>query len=176
VRTDLDNILELIERIIEEHKIILADFETLEKVFNDAGALILLSKSGDAFMPGRPSPTEGLKKLDESRNKVAVGLEAHFNREETVLLKAFESYGEEEHVTALKNLLKAHIEIRSELSILKGDVAELLTEKVSRNLWEAKGYEVKARINQVHKTMAGHASEEQVLLNKVRKDVKNSKK
>jgi hypothetical protein len=52
-------------------------------------------------------------------------------------------------------------------------VEELLTEKLSRPLWETRGYDVRARISQLHKTMASHAADEQILLRKVQKEIQN---
>jgi iron-sulfur cluster repair protein YtfE (RIC family) len=166
------DILAIIDQIIEEHKVILAEFESLEKVSNDATAMLALARGQDHFMPGRPSPREGLKKLEEVRQKVTEGLEAHFVREETALLNAFQEYGRSDLVSALKSLLTAHIELRSELGLLKTHMAELLNETLSRNLWEASGYEIKARITQIHKTIAEHAGEEQILLRKAQKDIR----
>jgi hypothetical protein len=171
----MTNILAIIDKIIEEHKIILADFQSLEKVVNDAGALLAMEMSREAFMPGRLSPREGLQKLDQMRDKVTTGLEAHFIREETALLEALQEYGHADLIAALKNLLNAHLEIRSELDILKDQVGELLPEKLSRSLWESKGYDIRARINQLHKTMAAHAADEQLLLHKVQQVIQNQK-
>jgi hypothetical protein len=86
------DILAIIDKVIAEHKILLADFQTLEKVGNDAGALITMEKSKDVFKPGVLSPRDGLLKLKEMRDKVTAGLEAHFNREETALLDAFQVF------------------------------------------------------------------------------------
>lgn len=172
----MSDILAIIEKVIEEHKVILADFDTLEQVVNDAGAMLAMEKSKEAFMPGRPSPREGLRKLDETRQKVTIGLEAHFNREETALLGAFQAYGRQDFTAAFLDLLNAHKVIRAELSVLKIQVTELLAEKLSRAQWETRGYEIRTRINQLHKTMANHAAEEQVLLHKAQQDVKNHEK
>jgi hypothetical protein len=172
----MSDILATIEKIIEEHKIILADFDTLEKVVNDAGAMVAMEKSKDAFMPGRPWRREDLQKLEETRNMVMVGLEAHFNREETALLGAFREYGRQDFITSLLNLLADHRVIRSELVEVKQDVSELLGEKLSRALWESKGYDIRARISKLHKTVAKHAGEEQILLHQVQQDVKKHEK
>lgn len=161
------DLLAIIEKIIEEHKIILADFQVFENVINDAGALMSLEKGKDVFKPGQFSPREGLIKLNQIHNTVTVGIEAHFNREETALLKAFLDYGQADFVTALKKLLNEHLDIRNELKVLKGHIEELQTEKLSRMLWESKGYDLRARIGQLHKTMATHAASEQVLLHQI---------
>jgi hypothetical protein len=165
-------ILTIIETIIEEHKIILADFQKMENVVNDAGALNAIEKSKDIFRPGQLSPREGLQQLKGLRDKVDTGISVHFNREETALLQAFQEYGKTDLMLALKTLLTEHGEIRSELDILEGQIDELLTEKPSRALWESKGYDLRARINQVHKTMAEHATDEQLLLSRVQNEIK----
>jgi hypothetical protein len=170
------DILAIIDRIIEEHKIILAEFQTLEGVANDAGAIMTLERTKDAFMPGRASSLDGLQNLDDMRSKVTAGLEAHFNREETALLDAFQEYGQADLVASLKNLLLQHTEIRSGLSDFKRQIAELRNEKLSRNLWETKGYDIRAGINQLHKTMASHAADEQKLLHKIQQDIRNRAK
>ena len=123
-------------------------------------------------MPGRISPRESLQKVDEIQIKLNVGLEDHFNREETALLKAFQEYGQPELFEALKSLLNDHKMIRSDLNELKRQVGELMTGKLSRNLWESSGYELRARINRLHKTIATHASDEQLLLHEVQLDIK----
>ncbi len=169
----MTDVIALIDTIIEEHKIILGNLERLEQAVNDAGALMILEHSKDAFMPGRLSPRAGLHELENLQKRVENGLLSHFNREETALLQAFQEYGQDRLVTALKTLLNEHAEIRSELSILKSHVAELSVEKLSRTLWESKGYDLRARITQLHKTIATHAADERSLFHQVQKDLKN---
>jgi hemerythrin-like domain-containing protein len=170
------DLLAIIEKIMEEHKIILADFQALENISNDAGALIILEKGKDVFKPGQLSPRDGLIKLNEMRNIVAIGIEAHFYREETALLKGLREYGQPDFVTALKTLLNEHLDIRNELNVLKSHIEELQTEKLSRMLWESRGYDLRARISQLHKTMAAHAANEQILLHKVEESLVNRTK
>ena len=118
-------VLALIEKIIEEHKLITQRVQTLEQVANDAEAIVDLEKAKDAFMPGRVENKQGLKNLEELLEVIDQGIQAHFNREEAGLLTAFEEYGDKELSSSLSSLLLEHEDLRNRLSHSKKHVAEL---------------------------------------------------
>ena len=154
----------IIERIIAEHKVILADFKTLEKVSNDASALKAIEKGKDAFMPGRLAPLEGLNQLEAMRVKLDKGLRDHFHWEEITLLDAFNEYKADLLVPTLKTLMSEHEDIREGLGELKGLVGELRTEHLSHQLWESKAYDMRAHMINLQKKVEIHAMTEQRLL------------
>ena len=160
--------LNLVERIIEEHKTILQRFQTLERVANDVEAISGLEKAKDTFMPGRFDQKVTLAKLGKLVNSVDEGLRAHFDREEGALFNAFEQYGGKELASAFHSLLLEHESLRERLTHSKNDVAQLTNGELSRQQWEATGYDMRAHISHTRKLLEAHAAVEQELLLRLR--------
>ena len=171
----MEDVVAIIDRIIEEHKVILSRTRSLEKVANDAGALQAIDQSKDTFMPGRHDNIQALKELEELRAKTEEGLIAHFDFEETKLLQAFQKYGDEKLLEALKTLLVEHKEVRQYLKDLKAEVESLTTGQLSSHLWGAKAYDMRAHITRIHKVIETHARNEQVLFQKLRGELAEQK-
>ncbi|MFH0913738.1 MAG: hemerythrin domain-containing protein [Chloroflexota bacterium] len=164
----MEDIIALMDKIIEEHKVLFKEMETLETVANDAHALAGLSKSKEVFMPGRFGQKSGLQKLQELIQTIEPGLLAHFNREETALLRAFEQYGDKELSSALHSLLLEHEDLRNHMTHCKEHVAELMGERLSRHVWEAKAHDMRAHITNTRRLLETHALLEMKLFNTVR--------
>lgn len=164
----MEEALALIEKIIEEHKQILGNIRALEQVTNDAGALRVLDIAKEGFMPGRPDQAEGLHKLDELLAITNSGIRAHFNREETGLLAAFEEHGGEMLISALRALLLEHDVIRKRFVHAEQLVTELKTGDLSRHVWEASAHDMRAHIAHTRNLFEVHARSEQNLLRTLR--------
>ncbi len=121
-------------------------------------------------MPGRPEQRKGLEKLRELLQIVEEGLEAHFNSEETALLAGFEKYGDRKLATALNSLLGEHKQLRNRLAQSKVHVYQLIDGGLSRHLWEATGYDMRAYISETRKRLKAHAESEQELLQTIRNE------
>ncbi len=158
----------LIDKIIEEHEIITGKVHTLEQVASDAEAIGELKKAKEIFMPGRFGQESRLQKLQELLETIAEGLQAHFNREETGLLLAFEKYGDKELASALHFLLCEHEDLRNRFAHLRKLVAELAGGRLSRQVWEATAYDMRAYASHTRKLLEVHAETEEKLLRKLR--------
>jgi len=167
----MESVISIIDRIIEEHKVILSEAKSLEVVTNDTFALEAIRQGREAFMPGRFDPKEGLLKLESLRAKLEQGLEKHFNMEETRLLEGIQRFAGDALLSTYETLLKEHREIRERMAELKGHVDELLTEYLSRHVWESKAYDMRAHMTNIYSRIAVHASNEEKLLHQVRKDL-----
>ena len=172
----MEEALALIEKIIEEHKIIMQRVQTLERVANDAEAMIGFEKARDAFMPGRFEQKLGLQELQESLETIDKGLREHFKREETGLLTAFERHGNKEMASALHSLLLEHEDLKDRLAHSKKNVAELIGGGLSRHLWEASAHDMRAHISHTRKLLEAHAEIEQELLHKLRARLRKENK
>jgi hypothetical protein len=166
----MEEIAAIVERIIAEHKIILADFKSLETVANDASGIKAMEKGKEAFMPGRQNPKENLNQLENIRIKMDKGLRDHFNWEEVTLLDAFNEYKAVSLIPTLKTLLSEHEDIREGLGELKGLIEELRTEQLSFQLWNTKGYDMRAFMSNLQKKVQTHAANEQKLLKELLKE------
>ena len=164
----MEEALALIERIIEEHRVIKKRVQNLERVANDASVLLELEKSKEGFMPGRFDQREGLQKLAASLEIIDKGLKEHFDREEEGLLAAFEKHGERELASALRSLLLEHEGVKNRLAHSKKQVAELAGGGLSRQEWEATAYDMRAHVSHTRKLLEAHAENEQELLRKLR--------
>lgn len=129
--------IDIIQQIIEEHKVIGKGLESLEKSANDALALMGLEKAKGTLVPGRFDQKEGLKNLQESLESLEKGLQGHFEREETLLLAAFRKHGGQELVSVLNTLLMEHKDLLGRFEQSRKDIAALKQGGMSRHLWEA---------------------------------------
>lgn len=166
----------IINQIIEEHKVILQQAGDLEQVANDAEAMMTLDKATEVFMPGRLDQYQGFQKLQQLLVRAEEGLKAHFHREETQILAAFQQHGDETLVMALQTLLLEHKDIRNRFDQEKKLMATLTTEQLSRNVWEATVHDMRAHITHTRKLLQAHAEIEQELLHTLRKEFTEAQK
>ena len=162
----------LVDQIISEHKIIIKELRATEQVANDAGALVVLEQAKEGFVPGRLDQGQGLQKLQQALEKTDQGLRAHFSREETALLAAFEQYGDSRLVTALNSLLHEHKDLTSRLDQAKEDVANLVGGKLTSQRWQATAGDMRVHLTHTRKLLEAHAEIENELLVELRKRLK----
>jgi hypothetical protein len=167
----MQDIVAVIDKIIEEHKILLAQAVQLENITNDASAMMAMAKSKEVFVPGRYNQINTLNIFENLRIKIQEGLFAHFNREETSLLDAILEYGNQNFISGLKKLLAEHNNFKVNLESLKNETDELINGELSRAMWETKAYDLRAHISEMHRILHQHAQNEQTLLNDIRKEV-----
>ena len=167
--------LALIDQIIEEHQVAFQRFKNLEGMFGDTAAISGIDTAKEAFMPGRLDGTNGLQKFLESLEIIDQGLLAHFDREETALLDAFERYGDKILVSDLKALLAQHADLRDRLTHAKKHVTELISGELARHRWEASAHDMRAHISHTRKLLQEHASGEQPLFLTLRKRLAEGK-
>ena len=167
----MEEVIALIDKIIEEHKTTFQEFQTLEQIANDAEAIIGLDKAKEKFMPGRFETKQGLQELEKLLGKIDQGIQAHFNREEGTLLNAFEKHGDRKLASALHSLLSEHKNLTERLVYSKKDVAKLTSGDLSREVWEATGYDMRAYLSHTRRLFETHAEMEQDLLHKLRSEL-----
>ena len=172
----MEDVITLIDKIVEEHKMVTRTVQTLEQAANDTKAAVELEKGKESFMPGRIEQRQGLQRLQELLETIAPSLQEHFNMEETRLLAAFEKYADKELVSALHFLLVDHEELRNRLARLRELVTELDSKKLSRQVWEAKAYDMRAYVSHTRKLLEAHAETELSLLQKLRSELAGREK
>ena len=172
----MDETIDLIDKVIEEHQVAFKRFRSLEEIVGDIGAIAGMEEAKEAFMPGRFDQKEGLKKLQESLETIDQGLQAHFNREETALLAAFEKHGDRKLVSALNSLLLQHGNLRDRFAHSKKHVVELVSGGLARHKWEASAHDMRAHISHTRKLLQGHVAGELPLLMALRKRLEGKTK
>ena len=172
----MEEALALIEEIIEEHKVITQRAQILEQVANDVSALLKLESAKEGFMPGRLDQGQNLQKLEESLEIIDKGLQAHFGREEVALLTAFEKHGGRGLVSALNCLLSEHDDLRKRFVHSRNHLAELTGGGLSRHLWEAGAYDMRAHLSHTRKLLEAHLKSEHKLLLSLRRQLKSNHK
>ncbi len=166
--SETSEVVSLIDQLIREHQQIFASAQAI----NDAAAMLELDKAKDKFVPGRlVDHQQGLQKLAESLQLINTGLEAHFKREETSLLVAFEKHGGKTLVSALQSLLLEHDNLRERFVHAKKKVAELTGGEMSRHTWEASAHDMRAHLTHTLKLLTTHAHAEQELFHKLRAEL-----
>lgn len=164
----MEEIVALIDKILNEHKVIIEKVQSLEEFANDAVILVELKEAKETFMPGRFDQKQSLQKFQGSLEMIDKGLRAHFNREETGLLAAFEKHGDRKLVTTLNSLLLEHEDLRNHMTHCKEHVAELMGERLSRHVWEAKAHDMRAHITNTRRLLETHANLEMNLFTTLR--------
>jgi len=172
---EVSEALALIQKIIEEHRIYLAGLQNIEQTANDAMVIKGLEMSKGVFVPGRLDQNQGLQKLGEMMKSVAIGLRAHFNREETALPGVVAQYGTEEMSATLRSILLEHEDLRNRIAQAEKHVAELTGGGLSRNVWDATANDMRAHIAHTRKLIEAHAIIEQELLHGLEKMLKSAK-
>jgi iron-sulfur cluster repair protein YtfE (RIC family) len=164
----MEEVIALIDGVIEEHKTIFQDFQTMDQIANDAEAVISLDKAREEFVPGRFESKQGLQKLEKLLEKTEQGIQAHFEREEVALLHAFERHGDRKLASALHSLLVEHKDMTDRLAHSRQDVAKLTNSDLSRGVWEATGYDMRAYLSHTRRLFEKHAEMEHELLHRLR--------
>lgn len=168
--SESDEVVALINRLIEEHKILNLDMASLENVVNDAGAIINFERAKDIYIPGRPGAKDDLKKLDKLLDTIDQGLRAHFDREEKGLNTAFDKLGTPEMAKAFHTLVLEHDGLRDRLSQhqnIKNNLFKSLKGSdepdhgtMTRQQWEATAHDMRAYIIQSRKLVREHTFRE----------------
>lgn len=171
----MEESIAVIDQLIEEHKQIKQRFGNIETAANDVEALGGIDKAKQAFMPGRLGGDKGLEKLQELVKNTASGLQAHFNREESGLLKIVEKYGSRESASALRSLLLEHEDLRNRFDLTLAKLDELIHAGLSRHLWQASAHDLLAHITHTRKLIETHASIEQELFHQLRSELSKKK-
>jgi len=161
--------LALIDQIIEEHKQIIQEGQTIERVVSDLEAGLKLGKAKDDFLPGGLGDQRRyLQNLQELLETISQGLLAHFEREEKGLLAAFEKHGGQMLAAALRSLLLEHQELKKRIAKSLEDVDGLTVEGLSREVWEGRAWGIRTYISHTLKLLGAHAQSEHELLLKLR--------
>ncbi|MBI2868916.1 MAG: hemerythrin domain-containing protein [Chloroflexi bacterium] len=169
-----EQVLAIINRVIEEHKVIHERMSTLQSVANDAEAMLAIEKAKESFVPGRLDQAASLVKFREISDKVDTGLRAHFNFEETSLLTAFQNYADTRLAAGLQTLLLEHKDLTDRMNDARRHLADLTGGQLSRHAWEATAHDLRAHITHTRKLIEGHNGREQVLLVELQKQIKSA--
>ena len=172
----MEDTIALIDRLIEEHRVITRRAGNLEQLANDVEAAAGLGKAKEAFMPGRFDQTKGLQELQESLETISKGLEAHFNREETALLNTFEKYGEKKLVSALHSLINEHTDLRNRIAQTRKDVSELTGGGLTSHLWSASAHDMRVYMSHTLKLLGAHAKSESEIFTTLKKQLQQEGK
>jgi hypothetical protein len=170
------DVIGIIDRIFAEHKLLISDTSKLVNITNDAGALIAINRSNEAFMPGRTDQVQGLAKFEELRKKIQDGLNAHFNLEETLVLEAIVEHGNLTFIGPFKTLLSEHNLFRNQMDSIKSLSNELIAGQLSRAIWETQAYDMRIQTTNLQKQLEIHATNERILLVKLKEDLKKTPK
>lgn len=167
--------LALIEKIIEEHRIILGDIRDFTQSTNDVVAMRGLGQAQESFVPGRlENQQQSLGSWQESLLAVDRGVQAHFHREETALVTAVAEYGDSDLASGLRHWLAEHKELRERLDKMKQDVAGLVGDTSAQAAWQEKAWGIRVYTTHTGKLFDVHARGEQKMLLKLR-DFLNAK-
>jgi len=156
----MDDALRLIDQLIAEHKAINEKTRSLEEVANDAGLLSNLKQAGETFVRGEISGRDDLKRLEVMFSEIDTWLNAHFNREETVLQPAVNFHGDDKLIESLKSILFEHTELRDRMLHTRRRVDELLGDSLVLSRRDAAVRDLRVHIAHSRKLVETHAARE----------------
>ena len=162
--------LAIVEQILDEHKDIHADFQSLGQVSGDieAAARLQSDKTKDFFVSKSLNDQgQGLVRWKDILERIATGLKAHFSKEETALAEAFQREGTPDLEAALDELLAEHAAINKHVAKLLKDADDIASGGARIEVWEGTGWGMKTNIQQLQSQIAAHAERERVLLGKM---------
>ena len=168
----MEDIIATVDKTIEEHKSVLHCALDSQTIAEDVCASMWLSEAREQMTPGRlGGQRAAMERLQESLVTLQAGLEEHFQREERALLGAFERQTNKAMAGALAALLGEHQELRQRIATLRKDVAELLSEQTSLEVWQAKAWGIRAYMRHTANLLEAHASSEEELLTRAREQL-----
>ncbi len=165
------DILPLVDRLIDEHKVIREKAKFLENAANDTRFISDIAKAGDSVVPGKTDQVERLKTLVGMLQSIVDMVEKHFQYEETVLLQAMESHGDIELVKSLNKLLAEHSDLRERLKRAKNRVAELSNVSLHRAAFDIAELEMLTSLNYTRAVFQKHATRENKLFSTIRRKI-----
>ena len=156
--------IELIDELITEHRQIGENMKACKWAMDDLCGEQRLEDAKESLVPSRLEDSrKKVEKIDEDLGHIVNDLEHHFNREENVLLEAFERRGSAKLASLLHELLSEHSAIRSQLEAARVEASELITDRSSSSVWQPKAWALRARIANVGRELESHASREEDL-------------
>jgi len=170
----MNDTLEVIDRLIEEHKAVGEKAGALENAANDARLLSGLKQARDTFVPGDAAQRESLQRLNDMLTAIEALLGKHFEREETVLQPAVAKYGGAGVNASLKSLLFEHADLRDRMLHARKRVDELLGSSLDDVRRDASARDLRVHINHTRKLLETHAARENHLLTEFRQHLKKA--
>ena len=156
--------IELIDELITEHRQIGEDMKSCKWAMDDLCGEQRLEDAKENLVPSRfEDSRKKVEQIDEDLGHTINDLENHFNREENVLLEAFERHGSADLASLLHKLLREHNTIRRQLEAARVEASELITDRSSLSVWQPKAWALRTRIANVGRELESHASREEDL-------------
>ena len=161
--------IELIDQLIAEHKIFAERTENMERVANDAHLLDGLDEAKGAFTATTPGKSGNLAKLESLLQDISPWLNRHFDREETILLKAVKERGTQDIVNRFNALLLEHTDLRARIKQSEDQIASLKSGAMARHRWEASANDIRDHLAHTRELLEAHAGMENILFAEMRK-------
>jgi len=162
----------LIDKLIDDHSEVLKHLKQSERIVNDITAVDRLETSGANVEPGRlENKRRHIEELKNVLETIDTGLETHFEHEEKALLTALKKHQDRVSISTLSILLDEHEQIKKRFIRALEYTNELLTEDLSREVWEGKAYGLRSYIRHTARLIEAHAASEHELLQAVRKRI-----
>lgn len=160
----MEDTVAIIDELIREHRQIEESMQSYEQSLSDLGQARKLEGAKESFVLGRlGEEKKRATQLESDLMTVDRRLEHHFYREEKALLEAFKRHGLRKLASILLDLLTEHTEIRERLAELKESAAELVSGQLSRSVWDAKAWDLRAAITHTRRLVEVHARKEEAL-------------
>ena len=155
--------IELIDQLIVEHRMFSERAGNLQEAANDAHLLDGLDEAKDTFTATKPGQSGGLSKLDSLLEDITPWLNRHFDREETILMKAVKERGTQDMVNRFNALLLEHTDLRARVTQAGEQVESLKTGTLARHRWEAAANDIRDHLAHTRTLLEAHANMENTL-------------
>ena len=160
--------IELIDQLIVEHRMFSERAGNLQEAANDAHLLDGLDEAKDTFTATKPGQSGGLGKLHSLLEDITPWLNRHFDREETILMKAVKERGTQDMVNRFNALLLEHTDLRARVTQAGEQVESLKTGTLARHRWEAAANDIRDHLAHTRTLLEAHAEMENTLFAEMR--------
>ncbi len=168
----MEEVRSLIDQVIMEHQQIISSTQISTRKANDVAILLKLQGPAEDFVSaGTNELRRKLRNLRRALKKVEQLLQGHFDREETLISKAFGKHRTVTFASALSVLLDDHEQLRKRITRSREWADELVTGTLSSEAWETKAYVMRSYLTHTLKLLKAHAETEEGLLKALRKEL-----
>ena len=168
----MNETISLIDKLIDDHSGVMHHLKVSECMIDDISAVNKLETSGAKVEPDRlENKRQRIEELKNTLESIDKGLELHFEREEKSLLTALKKHQDKISISILSVLIGEHEQIKQRIIRALEYIDELLTEQLSREVWEGKAHGLRSYIRHTARLIEAHAESENNLLKMVRKKI-----
>jgi iron-sulfur cluster repair protein YtfE (RIC family) len=171
----METTLQLLDQLIDEHKVIKEKGRSLVKAVNDFSLLSNIKQAKNVIIEGKYGNKVDIKLLDGILEEIDIRLGKHFAREETILLPIVKKFHDDKLVNSFNARLFEHTDLKDRLLHAHKRTDELKDgADLSAAVWDARVSDLRVHISHTFKLLETHAAMENHFFSEVRRYLKKN--